>query len=180
MHAIRVIVLNELGELICLFELECRLAVRPEVTEERHSGCKQKRTRVEIVCCVCVVHRFICIGEQAGLKEVSIEDSNFTTCLHTNIIHISLVNINIIHYYLYLQSHHDPMPKIIESDDIPGIQRLIHRLSAAEGISIYGLAERSGLHPTTLYAILKKRPSATRPHHHCGPPSRSKVTRSRP
>ena len=54
------------------------------------------------------------------------------------------------------------MPKIIESDDIPGIQRLIHRLSAAEGISIYVLAERSGLHPTTLYAILKKKPSATR------------------
>jgi transcriptional regulator with XRE-family HTH domain len=54
------------------------------------------------------------------------------------------------------------MPKTIESDDIPGIQRLIHKLSAAEGISIYELAERSGLHPTTLYAILKKRPSATR------------------
>ena len=54
------------------------------------------------------------------------------------------------------------MPKIIESDDIPGIQRLIHRLSAAEGISIYQLAERSGLHPTTLYAILKKKPSTTR------------------
>ena len=54
------------------------------------------------------------------------------------------------------------MPKIIESDDIPGIQRLIQRLSAAEGISIYVLAERSGLHPTTLYAILKKKPSATR------------------
>jgi transcriptional regulator with XRE-family HTH domain len=54
------------------------------------------------------------------------------------------------------------MPPIIESDDIPGIQRLIHRLSAAEGISIYELADRSGLHPTTLYAILKKKPSATR------------------
>ena len=54
------------------------------------------------------------------------------------------------------------MPKIIESDDIPGIQRLINRLSAAEGISIYELADRSGLHPTTLYAILKKKPSATR------------------
>jgi transcriptional regulator with XRE-family HTH domain len=54
------------------------------------------------------------------------------------------------------------MPKIIESDDIPGIQRLIHRLSAAEAISIYELADRSGLHPTTLYAILKKKPSATR------------------
>jgi hypothetical protein len=54
------------------------------------------------------------------------------------------------------------MPKIIESDDISGIQRLIQRLSAAEGISIYILAERSGLHPTTLYAILKKKPSATR------------------
>jgi transcriptional regulator with XRE-family HTH domain len=54
------------------------------------------------------------------------------------------------------------MPKIIESDDISGIQRLIQRLAAAEGISIYELAERSGLHPTTLYAILKKRPSATR------------------
>jgi transcriptional regulator with XRE-family HTH domain len=54
------------------------------------------------------------------------------------------------------------MPPIIESDDIPGIQRLIQRLSAAEGISIYQLAERSGLHPTTLYAILKKKPSATR------------------
>jgi transcriptional regulator with XRE-family HTH domain len=54
------------------------------------------------------------------------------------------------------------MPKIIESDDIPGIQRLIQRLSAAEGISIYVLAERSGLHPTTLYSILKKKPSATR------------------
>jgi len=54
------------------------------------------------------------------------------------------------------------MPPIIESDDIPGIQRLIHRLSAAEGISIYELAVRSGLHPTTLYAILKKKPSATR------------------
>jgi transcriptional regulator with XRE-family HTH domain len=54
------------------------------------------------------------------------------------------------------------MPKIIESDDIPGVQRLIQRLSAAEQISIYELAERSGLHPTTLYAILKKKPSATR------------------
>ena len=54
------------------------------------------------------------------------------------------------------------MPPIIESDDIPGIQRLIHRLSAAEAISIYQLADRSGLHPTTLYAILKKKPSATR------------------
>ncbi len=54
------------------------------------------------------------------------------------------------------------MPPIIESDDIPGIQRLIHRLSAAEGISTYELAERSGLHPTTLYAILKKKPSTTR------------------
>ena len=54
------------------------------------------------------------------------------------------------------------MPKIIESDDIPGIQRLIQRLSADEGISIYNLADRSGLHPTTLYAILKKKPSATR------------------
>jgi transcriptional regulator with XRE-family HTH domain len=54
------------------------------------------------------------------------------------------------------------MPKIIESDDIPGIQRLIQRLSAAEAISVYELAERSGLHPTTLYAILKKKPSTTR------------------
>jgi transcriptional regulator with XRE-family HTH domain len=54
------------------------------------------------------------------------------------------------------------MPQIIESDDISGIQRLIQRLAAAEGISIYELAERSGLHPTTLYAILKKKPSATR------------------
>jgi transcriptional regulator with XRE-family HTH domain len=54
------------------------------------------------------------------------------------------------------------MSKIIESDDISGIQRVIQRLSAAEGISIYVLAERSGLHPTTLYAILKKKPSATR------------------
>jgi transcriptional regulator with XRE-family HTH domain len=54
------------------------------------------------------------------------------------------------------------MPQIIESDDISGIQRLIQRLSAAEGISVYELAERSGLHPTTLYAILKKKPSATR------------------
>jgi transcriptional regulator with XRE-family HTH domain len=54
------------------------------------------------------------------------------------------------------------MPTIIESDDISGIQRLIQRLSAAEGISVYELAERSGLHPTTLYAILKKKPSATR------------------
>jgi len=54
------------------------------------------------------------------------------------------------------------MSKIIENDDIPGIQRLIHKLSAAEGISMFELAERSGLHPTTLYAILKKKPSATR------------------
>ncbi len=54
------------------------------------------------------------------------------------------------------------MPNIIESDDIPGIQRLIHRLSAEEKISIYELAMRSGVHPTTLYAILKKKPSATR------------------
>ena len=54
------------------------------------------------------------------------------------------------------------MPTIIESDDISGIQHLIQRLAAAEGISIYELAERSGLHPTTLYAILKKKPSATR------------------
>lgn len=54
------------------------------------------------------------------------------------------------------------MPTIIESDDIQGIQHLIQRLSAAEGISTYELADRSGLHPTTLYAILKKKPSATR------------------
>jgi len=54
------------------------------------------------------------------------------------------------------------MPTIIESDDIPGIQRLIQRLSAAEQISIYELAVRSGVHPTTLYAILKKKPSTTR------------------
>ncbi len=54
------------------------------------------------------------------------------------------------------------MRKIIENDDISGIQRLIQRLSAAEGISTYELAERSGLHPTTLYAILKKKPSTTR------------------
>jgi transcriptional regulator with XRE-family HTH domain len=54
------------------------------------------------------------------------------------------------------------MPTIIENDDIPGIQRLIHKLSAAEGISIFELADRSGLHPTTLYAILKKKSSATR------------------
>jgi transcriptional regulator with XRE-family HTH domain len=54
------------------------------------------------------------------------------------------------------------MPQIIENDDIPGIQRLIHRLAAAEGISLYELAERSGLHPTTLYAILKKKPGPHR------------------
>jgi transcriptional regulator with XRE-family HTH domain len=54
------------------------------------------------------------------------------------------------------------MSKIIESDDISGIQRLIQRLSAAEQISIFELADRSGLHPTTLYAILKKKPSTTR------------------
>jgi hypothetical protein len=54
------------------------------------------------------------------------------------------------------------MPKIIESDNISGIRRLIQRLSAAEGISIYVLAVRSSLHPTTLYAILKKKPSSTR------------------
>jgi transcriptional regulator with XRE-family HTH domain len=54
------------------------------------------------------------------------------------------------------------MPKIIESDNISGIQQLINRLSSAEGISIYELAVRSGLHPTTLYAILKKKPSTTR------------------
>ena len=54
------------------------------------------------------------------------------------------------------------MPQLIESDDIPGIQRLIQRLAAAEGISIYELAERSGLHPTSLYAILKKRPGLHR------------------
>jgi len=54
------------------------------------------------------------------------------------------------------------MPQIIEKDDISGIQRLIHRLSAAEQISIYELAVRSNIHPTTLYAILKKKPSATR------------------
>ena len=49
------------------------------------------------------------------------------------------------------------MLQIIESDDILGIQRLIQRLAAEEGISIYELAERTVLHPTTLYAILKKR-----------------------
>jgi len=54
------------------------------------------------------------------------------------------------------------VPQLIEKDDILGVQRLIQRLSAAEGISIYELAERSGLHPTTLYAILKKKPTATR------------------
>jgi transcriptional regulator with XRE-family HTH domain len=54
------------------------------------------------------------------------------------------------------------MPKIIESDDIPGIQRLIQRLSAAEGISVYQLAVRSNIHPTTLYAILKKKPGPHR------------------
>jgi transcriptional regulator with XRE-family HTH domain len=54
------------------------------------------------------------------------------------------------------------MHQIIESDDIQGVQGLIQRLSAAEQISIYELAVRSNLHPTTLYAILKKKPSATR------------------
>jgi len=54
------------------------------------------------------------------------------------------------------------VPQLIEKDDILGVQRLIQRLSAAEGISIYELAERSGLHPTTLYAILKKKPIPTR------------------
>ena len=54
------------------------------------------------------------------------------------------------------------MTKIIENDDIPGIQRLIQRLAAAEGISIFELAERSGLHPTTLYSILKKKPGPHR------------------
>ena len=54
------------------------------------------------------------------------------------------------------------MPQIIENDDILGIQRLIQRLSAAEGISIYELAERSGVHPTTLYSILKKKPGPHR------------------
>jgi transcriptional regulator with XRE-family HTH domain len=54
------------------------------------------------------------------------------------------------------------MPKIIENDDIPGIQHLIQRLAAEEGIAIYKLAERSGLHPTTLYAILKKKPGPHR------------------
>ena len=64
---------------------------------------------------------------------------------------------------IYADNHlTQTMPKIVEKDDILGIQRVIYRLSAAEGISIYQLAERSGLHPTTLYAILKKRPSGTR------------------
>jgi transcriptional regulator with XRE-family HTH domain len=64
---------------------------------------------------------------------------------------------------IYTDSHWDQnMPQIVDNDDIPGIQRLIQSLAAAEKISIYELAERSGLHPTTLYAILKKRPSATR------------------
>ena len=54
------------------------------------------------------------------------------------------------------------MPQIIEKDHILGIQRLIQRLAAAEGISLYELAGRSAVHPTTLYAILKKKPSATR------------------
>ena len=54
------------------------------------------------------------------------------------------------------------MPKFIENEDIQGVQRLIRRLAAEDGIAIYQLAERSGLHPTTLYAILKKKPSATR------------------
>jgi transcriptional regulator with XRE-family HTH domain len=54
------------------------------------------------------------------------------------------------------------MPQIRENDDILGIQHLIQKLAAAEGISIYELAERSGLHPTTLYAIQKKKASATR------------------
>lgn len=64
---------------------------------------------------------------------------------------------------IYTDNHlKQDMPQIIEKDDILGIQRLLQRLAAAEGVSIYELAERSGLHPTTLYAILKKRPSATR------------------
>jgi len=54
------------------------------------------------------------------------------------------------------------MPQIVENDDISGIQRLIQRLAADDGISVYQLAVRSSLHPTTLYAILKKKPSATR------------------
>ncbi len=54
------------------------------------------------------------------------------------------------------------MAQIIENDDIQGVQRLILRLAAAEGISIFELAERTGLHPTTLYAILKKKPSGNR------------------
>ena len=54
------------------------------------------------------------------------------------------------------------MPNITENDDISGVQRLIQKLAAAEGISLYDLAERSGLHPTTLYAILKKEPGPHR------------------
>ncbi len=54
------------------------------------------------------------------------------------------------------------MTKITENDDILGVQRLIQRLAAAEGISIFELAERSGLHPTTLYSILKKKPGPHR------------------
>lgn len=50
------------------------------------------------------------------------------------------------------------MPKIIENDDIAGIQRLIRRMAAEDGVSIFALAERTSLHPTTLYAIMKKRP----------------------
>ncbi len=54
------------------------------------------------------------------------------------------------------------MTKITENDDISGVQRLIQKLAAAEGISIFELAERSGLHPTTLYSILKKKPGSHR------------------
>ena len=62
------------------------------------------------------------------------------------------------------------MHKISENDDISGVQRLIQRLAAAKGISIYDLAGRSGLHPTTLYAILKKKPGP-----HCRPVRRETI-----
>jgi hypothetical protein len=43
----------------------------------------------------------LCIEKQAGLKEVSIEGTNFTTHLHTIIISNSLVNVKYNQYYLH-------------------------------------------------------------------------------
>jgi predicted transcriptional regulator len=49
------------------------------------------------------------------------------------------------------------MPHFSQRYTLQGIQNLIRKLADIERISVFELAQRSGLHPTTLYTILKKK-----------------------